>query len=55
MLSQEAAKMKTRIAEELESEELYRFHDDFRRALLMHRKACLTLPPYGRIWLKGKP
>lgn len=35
--------MKTLIAEELESEELYRFHDDFRRALLMHRKACLNL------------
>ncbi len=35
--------MDTRIAEELESETLHRFHADFRRALLMHRKAALNL------------
>ena len=35
--------MRTLIAEELETEELHRFHDDFRRALLMHRKAALNL------------
>jgi diguanylate cyclase (GGDEF)-like protein len=35
--------MDTRIAEELESEALHRFLADFRRALLMHRKAALNL------------
>jgi diguanylate cyclase (GGDEF)-like protein len=31
------------IAQELESEELHRFHADFRRSLLMYRKAALNL------------
>ena len=35
--------MTTLIAQELESEALHRFHADFRRALLMHRKASLNL------------
>jgi hypothetical protein len=35
--------MTTLIAQELESEELHRFHADFRRALLMHRKESLNL------------
>ncbi len=35
--------MRTLIAEKMESEELHRFHADFRRALLMHRKAALNL------------
>lgn len=35
--------MDTRIADELESEALHRFLADFRRALLMHRKAALNL------------
>lgn len=35
--------MRTLIAEKMESEELHRFHADFRRALLMCRKAALNL------------
>jgi hypothetical protein len=36
-------KMDTRIAEGLESEALHRFLADFRRALLVYRKAALNL------------
>lgn len=53
--------MTTLIAQELGSEELQRFHADFRRALLMHRKESLNLffrlqfpiaesPPYEDDW-----
>jgi diguanylate cyclase (GGDEF)-like protein len=43
MFTHEGVKMTTLIAQELESEALHRFHADFRRALLMHRKESLNL------------